>query len=154
MEQNLKKEEPFMQCIPRSPHPRRKQVQHESHNSSPSSSKVKKPCSSAPRPCTSTAAWFLLRESDSSAYLQTEKANKWDIFCHVTLQIFTAVFTKAIVLQDFKQYISSYICCCFSETWCLSINLQAPCFLSIGQVFRYSLQNDFYIFNQQIYFII
>ena len=34
------------------------------------------------------------------------------------------------------------------------LNLQAPRFLYIGQAFRYSPQNAFYIFNQQIYFII
>ena len=34
------------------------------------------------------------------------------------------------------------------------INLQAPRFLYIGQAFRYSPENAFYIFNQQIYFII
>ena len=33
-------------------------------------------------------------------------------------------------------------------------NLQAPCVLYVGQAFRYSPQNAFYIFNQQIYFII
>jgi len=33
-------------------------------------------------------------------------------------------------------------------------NLQATCVLYIGQVFRYSPENAFYIFNQQIYFII
>ena len=33
-------------------------------------------------------------------------------------------------------------------------NLQAPRFLYIGQAFRYSPENAFYIFNQQIYFII
>ena len=33
-------------------------------------------------------------------------------------------------------------------------NLQAPCVLYIGQAFRYSPENAFYIFNQQIYFII
>ena len=33
-------------------------------------------------------------------------------------------------------------------------NLQAPRFLYIGQAFRYSPDNAFYIFNQQIYFII
>ena len=31
---------------------------------------------------------------------------------------------------------------------------QAPCFLYIGQAFRYSPENAFYIFNQLIYFII
>jgi len=36
----------------------------------------------------------------------------------------------------------------------LLFNLQAPCFLYIGQAFRYSPENAFYIFNQQIYFII
>ena len=35
-----------------------------------------------------------------------------------------------------------------------SLNLQAPRFLYIGQAFRYSPENAFYIFNQQIYFII
>jgi len=34
------------------------------------------------------------------------------------------------------------------------INLQAPCVLYIGQAFRYSPENAFYIFNQEIYFII
>ena len=34
------------------------------------------------------------------------------------------------------------------------INLQALCVLYIGQAFRYSPENAFYIFNQQIYFII
>jgi len=34
------------------------------------------------------------------------------------------------------------------------IKLWAPRFLYIGQAFRYSPENDFYIFNQQIYFII
>jgi len=35
-----------------------------------------------------------------------------------------------------------------------SLNLQAPCVLYIGQAFRYSPENAFYIFNLQIYFII
>jgi hypothetical protein len=35
-----------------------------------------------------------------------------------------------------------------------AFNLQAPCFLHTGQAFRYSPENAFYIFNQQIYFII
>ena len=34
------------------------------------------------------------------------------------------------------------------------INLQAPCVMYIGQAFRYSPENAFYIFNQQVYFII
>ena len=34
------------------------------------------------------------------------------------------------------------------------VNLKAPCVLYIGQAFRYSPQNAFCIFNQQIYFII
>ena len=34
------------------------------------------------------------------------------------------------------------------------VNLKAPCVLYIGQAFRYSPENAFYIFNQQIYFII
>ena len=33
-------------------------------------------------------------------------------------------------------------------------NLEAPCFLYIGQAFRFSPESAFYIFNQQIYFII
>ena len=36
----------------------------------------------------------------------------------------------------------------------LLLNLQAPQFLYIGQAFRFSPENAFYIFNQQIYFII
>jgi len=34
------------------------------------------------------------------------------------------------------------------------VNLQATSVLYIGQAFRYSPENAFYIFNQQIYFII
>ena len=34
-----------------------------------------------------------------------------------------------------------------------SFNLQAPCVLYLGQAFRYSPENAFYIFNQQIYCI-
>ena len=34
------------------------------------------------------------------------------------------------------------------------INLSTPRFLYTGQAFRYSPENTFYIFNQQIYFII
>jgi len=37
---------------------------------------------------------------------------------------------------------------------CFTINLLAPRFLYIGQAFRYSPENAFYIFNEQIYFII
>jgi len=33
-------------------------------------------------------------------------------------------------------------------------NLWAPSVLYIGQEFRYSPENAFYVFNQQIYFII
>ena len=40
------------------------------------------------------------------------------------------------------------------QTETKDINLQAPCVLYIGQAFRYSPENAFYIFNQQIYFII
>ena len=35
-----------------------------------------------------------------------------------------------------------------------SVNLLAPHFLYIGQAFRYTPENAFHIFNQQIYFII
>jgi len=35
-----------------------------------------------------------------------------------------------------------------------NVNLYAPCVLYIGQAFRYSPQNAFYIFNQQTNFII
>ena len=35
-----------------------------------------------------------------------------------------------------------------------NFNLQAPCVPYVGQAFRYSPENAFYIFNQQIYFII
>jgi len=35
-----------------------------------------------------------------------------------------------------------------------TLNLQAPCVLYLGQAFRYTPENAFYIFNQQIYFIV
>ena len=41
----------------------------------------------------------------------------------------------------------------FCTLW-VKLNLQAPCVLYIGQAFRYSPENAFYIFNQQIYLII
>ena len=51
-------------------------------------------------------------------------------------------------------YVISYrIVTCFSVTDGY-IHLQAPSFLYIGQAFQYSPENAFYIFNQQIYFII
>jgi len=34
------------------------------------------------------------------------------------------------------------------------MNLKAPCVLYIGQAFRFYPENAYYIFNQQIYFII
>ena len=34
------------------------------------------------------------------------------------------------------------------------VKLRAPCVLYVGQAFHYSPENAFYIFNQQIYFII
>ena len=40
------------------------------------------------------------------------------------------------------------------DTTLLPFNLQAPRFLYIGQAFRCSPEKAFYIFNQQIYFII
>ena len=52
---------------------------------------------------------------------------------------------------------AALICCCYTTVinciHCL-INLQALCVLCIGQAFRYSPENAFCIFNQQIYFII
>ena len=39
-------------------------------------------------------------------------------------------------------------------TNCGKINLYAPCVLYIGQAFGYSPENAFYLFNEQIYFII
>ena len=36
----------------------------------------------------------------------------------------------------------------------LYVNLYAPCVLYTGKAFRYSPEKAFYIFNQQIYFII
>ena len=42
----------------------------------------------------------------------------------------------------------------FSDTCRMFLNLQAPCVLCIGQDFSCSPENAFYIFNQQIYFII
>jgi len=41
------------------------------------------------------------------------------------------------------------------QAWATNaINLQAPCVLYIGQAFCYSPENAFYVFNQQIYFIV
>jgi hypothetical protein len=40
------------------------------------------------------------------------------------------------------------------SSFIVDVNLSAPCILYIGQAFRYSPENAFYIFNQQIYFIV
>ena len=37
---------------------------------------------------------------------------------------------------------------------CVVLNNEAQCVLHIGQAFRYTPENAFYIFSQQIYFII
>ena len=39
-------------------------------------------------------------------------------------------------------------------TACLLFNLSAPCVQYMGQAFRYSPENAFYLFNQQMYLII
>ena len=46
------------------------------------------------------------------------------------------------------------VCAECNEAHTNVFNLYAPCVLYIGQAFRYSPENAFYIFNQQIYFII
>jgi len=54
-----------------------------------------------------------------------------------------------IPLFNFVHYI--YVLHCYKRA---CFGLQAPCVLYIEQAFRYSPENAFYIFNQQIYFII
>ena len=57
-----------------------------------------------------------------------------------------------------SQYIQNFLEDCTEEyqkfSTVESFNLQAPCVLYIGQAFRCSSENAFYIFNQQIYSII
>ena len=53
--------------------------------------------------------------------------------------------TKSTASHPGRQYFPQHL---------FRFNLQAPYVLYIGQAFRYSLDNAFYIFNQQIYFII
>ena len=54
------------------------------------------------------------------------------------------------------QYGHYYVCYIWREAIATlkRLNLQAPRVLYIGQTFRYSPENAFYIFNQQTYFII
>ena len=72
---------------------------------------------------------------------------------HITLQtVFFLIANKNKKNENlnFQLQWSLVVCTCGG----LQVNLQVPCVLYIGQAFRYSPENAFYIFNQQIYFII
>ena len=62
------------------------------------------------------------------------------------------VLILRIIKRDMIVYVHGSSC--KVSLFLLEFNLKAPCVLYIGQAFRYSPENDFYIFNQQIYFII
>ena len=60
------------------------------------------------------------------------------------------VMRKNLHRRRFYRLQEAYVLIQMSPT---AINLQAPCVQFIGQAFRYSPENAFYVFNQQIYFI-
>jgi hypothetical protein len=64
---------------------------------------------------------------------------------HPSITLRNALFSSKTLNQSNKY---------FHHTVLRTINLYAPRFLYIGKAFRYSPENAFYIFNQQIYFII
>ena len=60
-------------------------------------------------------------------------------------------FIGSDIFFTISLFICLYLRC---KVYSCLFNFQAPRFLYIGQAFRYSPENAFYIFNQQIYFII
>jgi len=62
--------------------------------------------------------------------------------------VFKRVFQYSLILSQMNPFPNQIV------FFGIYFNLYAPHFLYIGQAFRYSLDNAFYIFNQQIYFII
>ena len=61
----------------------------------------------------------------------------------------------SIIIITFKALFFIFVFCFFlNYDNNVIINLKALCVLYVGQAFCYSPQNAFYIFNQQIYFII
>jgi len=94
----------------------------------------------------------------------------YDIVCPVTScpELIAIVICDGIqVMKSYFTYFSAGTCyntlgpnillnTLYSVTCslCSSLNLYEPCVLYIGQAFRCSSENAFYIFNRQIYFII
>ena len=72
----------------------------------------------------------------------------------VTLQVHQT--KKELLHSMWKTHTSlSFLSFCRGHGLAIShLNLEVPRFLYIGQAFRYSPENAFYIFNQQIYFLI
>jgi len=108
-----------------------------------------------------TSKWYRPRNvlSEQSAnFQQTDRSGTKLDLQTVTLLNY---LTPEVQLNNILQNVTSYItenppCChiCSSKIWIKRFNIYKPCVLYIGQAFRYSPQNAFYIFNQQIYLII
>ena len=67
------------------------------------------------------------------------------IICHSALARHIHLFQVACL---------TYVLISLSSSFANWFNIQALCILYTGQAFRYSSENAFYIFNQQVYFII
>ena len=67
-----------------------------------------------------------------------------------TIQVWHSQSLRTLQLEFYLQYISKSVTSVSRMT--LNFRHRASCVL--GQAFRYSPENAFYIFNQQIYFII
>jgi len=66
--------------------------------------------------------------------------------------LFSIVIDDIVKQLELRGNISTCLKQC--SAYADDINLYAPRFLYIGQAFCYSPENAFYVFNQQIYFII
>ena len=97
--------------------------------------------------CTNSVPYLL----ESTSFFSLERpigeqcvGSKGSVLCYHTLHVSTVcVETQGLLVFSLAVYSVFH-----------RLKLQALRFLYIGQAFRYSPENSFYIFNQQIYFII
>ena len=77
------------------------------------------------------------------------------VYIYICMYIYTFTMAAILLFCSYIKLLSEKICvftrCNNSD---IRINLKAPCVLYIGQAFHCSPENPFYVFNQQIYFII
>ena len=83
-----------------------------------------------------------------------------EVGVHSMLLFHTTLLTVSLFKgSNYYDLTWSVLMCSFEKNWPQAyligqFNLLAPCVLYIGQAFLWSPENAFYVFNQQIYFII